>query len=152
MSDSQRPRGLQPTRLLRPWDLPGKSTGVACLDDRFFKFFPCPCYILLIQIFHLHRECWFLMSNYVSGFGCDLVKNTILLKNAHMKTLSLRWKHCSLYNHAGCKKCERAAAHLVRESQRIWYFSFILIHSNIPITMTWVSLFLIELIYSQYHA
>ena len=28
MSDSYRPHGLQPTRLLRPWDLPGKSTGV----------------------------------------------------------------------------------------------------------------------------
>ena len=30
MSDSSRPHGLQPTRLLRPWDLPGKSTGVGC--------------------------------------------------------------------------------------------------------------------------
>ena len=30
MSDSQQPHGLQPTRLLRPWDFPGKSTGVEC--------------------------------------------------------------------------------------------------------------------------
>ena len=30
VSDSLRPRGLQPTRLLRPWDCPGKSTGVGC--------------------------------------------------------------------------------------------------------------------------
>ena len=30
MSDSQRPHGLQPTRLLHPWDVPGKSTGVGC--------------------------------------------------------------------------------------------------------------------------
>ena len=30
MSDSSRPPGLQPTRLLRPWDFPGKSTGVGC--------------------------------------------------------------------------------------------------------------------------
>ena len=28
VSDSLRPHGLQPTRLLRPWDFPGKSTGV----------------------------------------------------------------------------------------------------------------------------
>ena len=28
--DSSRPHGLQPTRLLRPWDLPGKRTGVGC--------------------------------------------------------------------------------------------------------------------------
>ena len=30
MSDSSRPHGLLPTRLLRPWDFPGKSTGVGC--------------------------------------------------------------------------------------------------------------------------
>ena len=28
MSDSSKSHGLQPTRLLRPWDSPGKSTGV----------------------------------------------------------------------------------------------------------------------------
>ena len=41
MSDSSRPHGLQPTRLLRPWDFLGKSTGVGytfkivnhCLTD-----------------------------------------------------------------------------------------------------------------------
>ena len=30
MSDSVRPQGGQPTRLLRPWDSPGKNTGVGC--------------------------------------------------------------------------------------------------------------------------
>ena len=30
LSDSSRPHGLQPTRLLRPWDFPGKSTGAGC--------------------------------------------------------------------------------------------------------------------------
>ena len=30
MPDSLRPHGLQPTRLLCPWDFPGKSTGVGC--------------------------------------------------------------------------------------------------------------------------
>ena len=30
VSDSSRPHGLQPTRPLRPWDFPGKSTGVGC--------------------------------------------------------------------------------------------------------------------------
>ena len=29
-SDSSGPHGLQPTRLLGPWDFPGKSTGVGC--------------------------------------------------------------------------------------------------------------------------
>ena len=30
VSNSSRPHGLQPTRLLRPWDFPGESTGVEC--------------------------------------------------------------------------------------------------------------------------
>ena len=30
VSDSYRPHGLQSTRLLHPWDFPGKSTGVGC--------------------------------------------------------------------------------------------------------------------------
>ena len=39
MFDSSRPRGLQSTRLLRPWDVPGKSTGVGChCLLRFFGF------------------------------------------------------------------------------------------------------------------
>ena len=31
MSDSVRPHRQQPTRLPRPWDSPGKNTGVGCL-------------------------------------------------------------------------------------------------------------------------
>ena len=30
VSSSLRPHGLQPTRLLHPWDSPGKNTGVGC--------------------------------------------------------------------------------------------------------------------------
>ena len=30
MSDPQQPHGPQPSRLLHPWDSPGKSTGVGC--------------------------------------------------------------------------------------------------------------------------
>ena len=30
MSDPQRPHGLQPSRLLDPWDFPGRSPGVRC--------------------------------------------------------------------------------------------------------------------------
>ena len=51
-----RPHGLQPTRLLRPWDFPSKSTGVGChclLHTRLKGFqivlsihsFPCLCWI-----------------------------------------------------------------------------------------------------------
>ena len=40
MSDSVRPHGLPPTRLLCPWDFPGKSTGVGChclLQDLYIE-------------------------------------------------------------------------------------------------------------------
>ena len=37
MSNPQQPHGLQPTRLLHPWDFPGKSTGVGsyCLLQKW---------------------------------------------------------------------------------------------------------------------
>ena len=38
VSDSSRPHGLQPTRLLCPWDFPGKSTGVGC----YFSIYKIP--------------------------------------------------------------------------------------------------------------
>ena len=41
VSDSSRPHGLQPTRLLCPWDFPGKSTGVGChclLRDSYISY------------------------------------------------------------------------------------------------------------------
>ena len=36
VSNSLRPHGLQPTRLLHPWEFPGKSTGVGCHCIFFF--------------------------------------------------------------------------------------------------------------------
>ena len=52
MSDSSRPHGLQPTRFLRPWDFPGKSTGVGC-----------HCLLLVIHINNFNIEvCFFLLQ------------------------------------------------------------------------------------------
>ena len=39
MSDSVRPHRRQPTRLPRPWDSPGKNTGVSSILE-IGKFFP----------------------------------------------------------------------------------------------------------------
>ena len=49
MSDSLQPHGLWPTRLLWPWDSPGKNTGVVChaLLQRIF----------LTQESNLHLSC-----------------------------------------------------------------------------------------------
>ena len=58
MSDSVRPHGLQPTRFLRPWDFPGKSTGVGrqCLLHHLAQYppnHPCCCkwyYFILFYV------------------------------------------------------------------------------------------------------
>ena len=49
-SDSSRPHGLQPTGLLRPWDFPGKSTGVGC--HRLLQCYTGePCYLSMLRMF-----------------------------------------------------------------------------------------------------
>ena len=37
MSDSVQPHRQQPTRLPRPWDSPGKNTGVGCMKVQFLQ-------------------------------------------------------------------------------------------------------------------
>ena len=56
VSDSLRPHGLQPTRLLCPWDFLGKSTGVGChcLLHGLLHFF-----LFLVDIHH--DEVFFLL-------------------------------------------------------------------------------------------
>ena len=41
VSDSLRPHGLQPTRLLPPWDSPGKSIGVGCQSAEELMLLNC---------------------------------------------------------------------------------------------------------------
>ena len=47
VSDPQWPLGLQPSRLLRPWDFPGKSTGVGC---------HCLLRIILLYVLLINRS------------------------------------------------------------------------------------------------
>ena len=53
-SDSSQPHGLQPTRLLHPWDFPGKSTGVEChcLKKMYPVLFPSLCSLWNFHISH----------------------------------------------------------------------------------------------------
>ena len=55
MSDPQRPHGLQPTRLLRPWDFPGRRTGVGCHDGTGAK-------LVLAWVLGKQRWLWYLWS------------------------------------------------------------------------------------------
>ena len=51
VSDSSRPHGLQPTRLLRPWDFPGKSTGVGCHHLLHLRDWMVIKYLLIKSLF-----------------------------------------------------------------------------------------------------
>ena len=55
MSDSSQPHGLQPTRLLHPWDFPGKGTGVGChrlLQLDFLLLLYCSVEVFIYLAFH----------------------------------------------------------------------------------------------------
>ena len=81
VSDPQRPHGLQPSRLLRLWDIPGKSTGVGyhCLDVSLFK--PKTVCFLLIFPFYMaktvdcpqNKTCkkWEIYTTPYSSFKCQ---------------------------------------------------------------------------------
>ena len=62
-----RPHGLQPTRLLRPWDFLGKSTGVGChclLQFRSLQCIRVPCavqYSLISYLFYT-KDQWSMCS------------------------------------------------------------------------------------------
>ena len=62
MSDSSRPHGLQPTRLLRPWDFPGKRTGVGSLN------FSC---IFWIQASILFPQSWIMFTVITLNYFSD---------------------------------------------------------------------------------
>ena len=59
MSGSSRPHGLQPTRLLCPWEFPGKSTGVGCQCllqfEGCFYFFDS---VMSFTVLFLHLDLW----------------------------------------------------------------------------------------------
>ena len=50
VSDSYRPHGLQPTRLLRPWDFPGKSIGVGCQCLLRFVYNYTTIYVSILKV------------------------------------------------------------------------------------------------------
>ena len=58
VSKTSWPHGLQPTRLLHPWDFPGKSSGVGC-----------HCF-LHRKSKGIKKEIYFCFTDYVKAFDC----------------------------------------------------------------------------------
>ena len=129
MSDPQRPHGLQPSRLLHPWDFPGKSTGVGC-------------HCLLQEIFPkthltLHSRMsgsrWVITSSWLSGslsqtcnkkrswslFGDLLLEWSttafwIPVKPLYLRSMLSKWKRCT-------ENCNTCSWHW--STQRAQFFS-----------------------------
>ena len=81
MSDSLRPHGLQPTRLLCPWDSPGKNTGVGC--HALFKWTQALLCLLCLLYWHtgsLPAEPPG-KPNIYDSLCCTLETNTVLYIN-----------------------------------------------------------------------
>ena len=94
MSDSSRPHGLHPTRLLRPWDFLGKSTGVGChcllriisIDaEKVFDKIQHPFMIKTLQKMGIERT----YLNIVTAI-CDKPTVNIILSGEKLKAFSLR--------------------------------------------------------------
>ena len=60
MSDSWQPHGLQPTRLLHPWDFPGKSTGVGCHCLLRYGAYTTCYYLTLSKLIRFQYSHWLL--------------------------------------------------------------------------------------------
>ena len=59
VSNSLRPHGLQPTRLLCPWDFPGNSTGVGC-----------HCLLIIEKASEFQKNIYFCFIDYAKAFNC----------------------------------------------------------------------------------
>ena len=70
VSDSSRSHGLQHTRFLHPWDLPGKSTGVGCLCLLLEEISSLSHSVVFLYFFALIAEEGYLISSCYSLEFC----------------------------------------------------------------------------------
>ena len=102
VSDSQRPHGLQPTRLLYPWGFPGKSTRVGCHCLLQYKHY----YIenrLLIRTYYIAQGTQYSIMTYkgaepktVAICITDTAESKSTMKSKSKSTMKVRWKWRSL--------------------------------------------------------
>ena len=103
VTDSLRPHGLEPTRLLPPWDFPGKSTGVGC-------HFPSPGHLPDpgIEPRGLPHSRWMLqpLSHQGSPFQAKETANTKNLRCVCMRNKANNWSTVLAQTGAG-KRVQR---------------------------------------------
>ena len=76
------PMGCNPTRLLRPWDFPGESTGVGCHRLLSHISIPNPItgkgnWATMIGLNHLHS--WFILSNWEDSLPAQMSHTPVIV-------------------------------------------------------------------------
>ena len=94
MSDSLQPHGLQPARLLCPWDSSGKNTGVVDLPDPGIKPEPLASPALTGRFFTTSTT-W--EALYVQWFCPNLVPSNLLIFIMISSTHKLSFFHLKIY-------------------------------------------------------
>ena len=100
--------GLWPSRLLCPWDSPGKNTGVSChfLPQRIFptqgsNLCLLPCRRILYH--WATRETWALLGWYFCSWNCKIeLCGSFALKTCVWFEKSRLWKNGCCLQNAGC--------------------------------------------------
>ena len=92
-----RPHGLQPTRLLHPWEFPGKSTGVGChcllqilLYTSVYIYIYTYTYIYILNIISICRS-YILQKVSLSGRVSALQYLQTTIKNLYTFQKPLKW-------------------------------------------------------------
>ena len=109
MSDSVRPHRWKPTRLPRPWDSPGKNTGVGChfllhMESVVIFFFISDISNLRVSLFSLVSlaRCWLVLLIFSKNqllvlltfsndflFSIFFISALIFIISFHLRTLEL---------------------------------------------------------------
>ena len=104
VSNSSRPHGLQPTRLLRPWDFPGKSSGVECycLLRKLAKYptntidyivLYCNRFIILFtQITSIYKKQTYTKNKIFLISQHSTLKRTVVWYNSWHTGAGIKWK------------------------------------------------------------
>ena len=82
--------GLQPTRLLHPWDFPGKSTGVGC--HCLLHFLPYP------TVTPWNTEVIFIKYKAFCYFSLFFYRVSALMNNQYYSKISNLFEKCELWN------------------------------------------------------
>ena len=93
MSESSRPRGLQPTRLLRPWDFPDNSNGVGC--HRLLPKEPEPwgksCFWIVKSGKSQKKHLMLVSHSFFLPYPCPLDKSQFLQHHSGKGAFIHRW-------------------------------------------------------------